>query len=175
MESELVREFIRNRDVLTGFVHALTGDHEAAEEVFQDLAVSIVNEAQRGTRPQRFLPWARALARNRAADFYRRRARQGRHLQAMEDFTAAVAHAFEDHQIGAEEASRRLRFLRECLAELGAKARRIVELRYHGGRSLRDVAAAVAWKESAVKVALSKARRALGACVRGKLAAAGDV
>ncbi len=173
MDSDLVREFIRNRDVLMGFIHALSGDHEAAEEIFQELAVSIVTEVQRGEQPERFLAWARSMARNRTMDYYRRQSRL-RRVRCLEDLADVVDQSFAEHEIPSEESVLRLRFLRECLGGLGAKARQIVELRYHGKRSMREIAADVSWKEAAVKVALSKARRALAACVKGKLAGTGE-
>jgi RNA polymerase sigma-70 factor (ECF subfamily) len=173
MQPELVREFIRSRDVLMSFLFALTGDHDAAEDVFQELALAIIAEAEKGTRPRHFMAWARTLARHRVADYYRARARLRGRMQTFESLADVVGRAFEENEIAAEDNQRRLHYLRECLEALGARAREIVHLRYSGRKPLREIAAAVAWKESSVKVALAKARRALRECVQGKLAAGG--
>ena len=170
-ESELVKEFIRNRDVLMGYVMALTRDHDLAEELFQDIAVGILTEAQKGTRPDRFMPWARALARNRTADYFRKRARLRERQRSFELLADVVGLAFDEHEPTGEDSRRRLKFLRDCLQGLGAQARRIVNLRYRDRRTLQDIAAAVSWKPDSVKVALAKARRALADCVNGKLRA----
>ena len=171
VESELVKDFLRNRDTLMGFVLALVRDHDLAEELFQETALAILAETEKGTRPANFLAWARAVARHRIADYYRRRARRNEDLRTFETMADLLMQAFEENEIGAEESRRRLKHLMECLRRLGERARTIVDLRYRDRLALRDIAAAVEWKESAVKVALAKARRALAGCVDAKLRA----
>ena len=47
--SDLARQFIQHRDTLYGYVFALTRDHDVAEDILQDVGVSILTEATRGT------------------------------------------------------------------------------------------------------------------------------
>jgi RNA polymerase sigma-70 factor (ECF subfamily) len=171
VESELVKEFLRNRDTLMGFVLALVRDHDLAEELFQETAVAILAEAEKGTRPANVLAWARAVARHRIADHFRRLARRSEDMRTFEATADLVTQAFEENAISAEEGRRRLRHLTECLRRLGRRARTIVDLRYRDRLALREIAAAIEWKQSAVKVALAKARRALADCVAAKLRA----
>ena len=71
--SDLARQFIQHRDLLYGYVFALTRDHEVAEDLVQDVGVSILTEATHGTASRiNFVPWARGLARHRVTDHYRR-------------------------------------------------------------------------------------------------------
>jgi RNA polymerase sigma-70 factor (ECF subfamily) len=168
IESELVKELLRNRDTLMGFVLALVRDHDLAEELFQETALALLAEAEKGTRPTAFLPWARAVARHRIADYYRRQARRPEETRTFEAMADVVARAFEENPIAAEAAHRRLKHLMECLRRLGQRARTIVDLRYRDRLALKDIAASIQWKESAVKVALAKARKALADCVEAK-------
>src|SRR5207247_1749159 len=50
-------------------------DRDAAEELAQEVGLAVLDAAGRGVRPDAFAPWLRAVARHRAADWYRRRAR----------------------------------------------------------------------------------------------------
>ena len=171
-EPDLARDLLRQRDLLFGFILALTRDHDAAEEVFQEVSLAVLNEARKGFRPDDFMAWARGLARHRVSDYYRGRARTEALEEGFAEYMDAVNQAFGEHEGGADENQERLKYLRECLARLRGRTREIVEARYGRHLSLRDVAAAVAWKEAAVKVALCKARKVLAECVGRKSRAA---
>jgi RNA polymerase sigma-70 factor (ECF subfamily) len=164
-----MREFLQHRDVLFAYLLALTRDYHAAEEAFQDLGMSVVSEARRGVRPANFPAWARALARNRAADYFRKQTRRRESEQGFQRMAEMVDRAFEENPLSEDDSHERLRYLRECLKGLGRRARQIVDLRYKEHKSLREIALAVSWKEDSVKVALAKARRALADCVSRKL------
>ncbi len=168
IESQLVKQLLAGRDVLMGFILALVRDYDLAEELFQETAVAILAEAEKDTRPRDFMPWARTIARHRIADHFRRQARRSEVARTFDDMVDVVARAFDENEPGVETSHHRLKALRQCLQNLGHQARRIVDLRYQRRLALRDIAAEVGWKENSVKVALSKARRALADCVATK-------
>ena len=58
--------------------------------------------------------------------------------------------------------------LRRCLAELPARSRRAVELRYGEGRSRDAIAAELELTPEGAKSLLMRIRRALGDCIRRK-------
>lgn len=58
-QGQLVKQLLENRDVILGFVFALTRDDDAAEEIFQDVAMAIVEEDHRGTNVVNFMSWTR--------------------------------------------------------------------------------------------------------------------
>jgi len=167
-DPDVVRDLLRYRDVLMGFILVLVRDHDLAEDVFQDVAVSILGEAHKGVRPRAFMPWARALARHRVADHFRRHSRrQGREV-ALETMAEVADQAFAEHGPSAEQSRERVKFLRECLERLAGRARAVIDGRYHDRKSLAEIAASIGWKVASVKVALSKARKALAECVSRK-------
>lgn len=166
--SDLVRQFVRHRDMLYAYVFALTCDHDLAEDILQEVGVSILTEAARGKAADTFIPWARGLARHRVADHYRRQASRRRHEMPFEEFADAVDLAFEEHAPPPEVNHQRLQFLRECLNALTAQVRTMIDRRYRG-QSLDEIAAALSWTPASIKVALSRARRGLADCVNRKL------
>jgi RNA polymerase sigma-70 factor (ECF subfamily) len=164
---ELTRSLLENRRAIFGFVFALTRDLETAEEIFQEVSLAILGEASRGTRPENFVAWTRELARHRVADFYRARGRAP--LPLSPSMVDAVAQAFDEGDLAPETMQARQKSLLECLAELPARARELIERRYRDRRSPGEIAEAVGWKLNAVHVGLSKARRALADCVEARL------
>jgi RNA polymerase sigma-70 factor (ECF subfamily) len=167
--SDLARQFVQHRDILYGYVFALTRDHDLAEDILQDVGVSILTEAASGRGPDSFIPWARGLARHRVADHFRRLACRRRHEMPFEELADAVDMAFAEHAPTPEENHQQLKLLRECLDELTARVRTIIDLRYNGRQSLEEIAASMSWTPASIKVALSRARRALADCVGRKL------
>src|SRR5258707_228347 len=66
------RKFLDARDVLLGFSLAPAHHREAVEELFPETGLVIVQEAGRGSRVDRFLPWAHEFARRRVAEYFRK-------------------------------------------------------------------------------------------------------
>ncbi|HTL53026.1 MAG TPA: sigma-70 family RNA polymerase sigma factor [Planctomycetota bacterium] len=169
VEKQLVKQFLEQRDVLLGYLLALTRNPASAEEIFQEVALVILEEAGKGAEVTYFPAWAREIARRRALEYFRRQSRNQRHEPLDEAYLAAVDHSFAEVEWTAEEIQLREDLLRQCLAKLGGKAREAIELRYRGERSLSEIAATMHWQIESVKVALSRARKVLSECVQAKL------
>lgn len=168
-ETQLVKQFLEQRDLLLGYLLALTRNHASAEEIFQEVALVILEEAHRGTQIEHFAAWAREVARRRALEYFRRQARANRMQPLDETYLAAVDQAFGEVAWTGEELQEREELLRQCLAKLTGRSRQVIELRYQGERSLAEIAAALSWQVDSVKVALSRARKALTECVQARL------
>jgi RNA polymerase sigma-70 factor (ECF subfamily) len=167
--SDLARKFVQHRDMLYSYVFALTRSHDLAEDILQDVGVSILTEAERGTNPESFTTWSRGLARHRVADHFRRIASRRQHEMPFDDFADAVDLAFTEHAPTPEDNHLQLKFLRECIEGLTTRVRTIIDLRYNGRQSLEEIAASLSWTSASIKVALSRARRALADCIGRKL------
>lgn len=172
---ELARQFLQQRDVLYGYIFALARDHHAAEEILQELGVSILTEAKRGTVPKDFIGWARGVARHRVADYFRSLATRRQHEKQFEEFADVVDLAFAEQTRTAADNQHELQLLRDCLQRLTQRVRTMIELRYQGRQSLDQIATALQWKTDSVKVAMSRARRVLSECVERKLRSEGAV
>ena len=155
---------LEHRDGLVGFTLALTHDREAAEEIFQEVGLAVVEESKKGTAVAKFLPWAHELIRRRVAEHYRKRARV-----RAETLDEAVAQAFVENPLDASLHGQRQDHLGDCLEHLSPVQRRMIEGRYRDRAPIREIARGVDWTEGAVKVALWKARRQLARCIEGKL------
>ncbi len=161
----LIRVFLERRRLVFGFIYALTRDADAAEEIFQEVSVAVLEENARGTDVGRFLPWVCGVARHRVFDYYRRKGKRHALTALMAD---TIAEVFDQHAETPEDTARRIRGLLDCVEELPIRQRQLVELHYRDQMRLAQVADKMGWKPDAVKVGLSKIRKALLACLRGK-------
>jgi len=164
-QTPLIRLFLERRRLVFGFLYALTRDADAAEEIFQEVSVAVLEENARGTAVGRFLPWVFELSRHRVSDYYRRR---GRMRSGSALLAETFAEVFEQHSEAPEDTARRIRGLLDCVEELPLRQRQIVELHYRDQMGIAQVAEKVGWKPDAVKVGLSKIRKSLLACLTGK-------
>lgn len=166
--TDLTRRFLEHRDGLLGFILALTHDREAAEDIFQEAGLAIVEEAGRGTQVDRFLPWAHEIIRRRVAEYYRKVARRitVEHSALVDE---AVGLAFEENAADPAALGRDRRHLEECLAGLSSEQKTLIDRRYRDGTPLREIARGAGTTEGSVKVILWRVRRQLARCIEGKL------
>src|SRR5689334_14410718 len=94
--TELMRTFLEHRDGVLGFLLALTHDREAAEEIFQEVGIAVMEEVARKTQIESFVPWIHEVARRRTAEYFRKHSRRNamEHAAGLDE---AVALAFREH------------------------------------------------------------------------------
>lgn len=165
-QSELMRVFVEQRDHVFAYLLARTRDRAVTEDLLQEVAVALLEPGHASAPSDHSgrIGWIIAIARNLAASHVRRRAVLGRREASMATLDEQVAAAFAEEPDLDELGRRQLR-LAACLERLGAKARRMIELRYGEDRDNAQIATLLSWSEDAVKVGLSKARRFLHDCV----------
>lgn len=168
-QDALVNQLLQHRDSLLGFILALTRDYGAAEEVFQEVAKVILEEKQRGTAVEQFMPWAREIARRRVGEYYRGHARRHAGELLASSMDEMACQAFAENERIQEASSLRFKALLECLEKLAGRSRQVVEGFYRQGKSIREIAAGMGWTENSVKSALWRSRKLLADCIRGKM------
>jgi RNA polymerase sigma factor (sigma-70 family) len=168
-QGQLVKQFLEARDAILGFIYALTRDFDVSEEIFQDVAMVILEEARRETTVLHFMPWAREIARRRVAEYFRKQAAREARERPSDSLTEAIAQAFVENESMLEEHRLRLQFLLDCLKRLSGRGREVIEGFYGRRRSVKGLAADMAWQENSVKVALSRARKVLADCINTRL------
>lgn len=76
-DTEALRQLIiRHQEDLLRFLIRLTGDRQAAEDVFQDAFLQVHISADTFDVTRRFKPWLFTIAANKARDFLRKRSRR---------------------------------------------------------------------------------------------------
>jgi RNA polymerase sigma-70 factor (ECF subfamily) len=171
---ELIRCFLEKRDTIMAFILALTRNHDAAEEIFQNVAVAVLREANRDVSVANFSGWVAEVARHRVADYYRQSSRRLAREQPCGTMTDLIAQAFRETEEAPVTDQLRMQFLQECLQKLTGRSREVIEGFYGSRQSLKQLASNLEWKEASIKVALCRARKVLGDCVEAKLQAEED-
>lgn len=131
----------------------ILGNPADAEDVTQDTFLAALDRMATYRPDQALGPWLRAIARNRAIDLVRRRAR------APEPQLPRPPESVEGLALAQVEAAG----VRQALGLLPVRDRALLVLRYWEDLPVDSIARAVGMSEGAARVALLRARRALGA------------
>jgi RNA polymerase sigma-70 factor, ECF subfamily len=134
-----------------GYAYSLVGNHADAEDAVQEALWKAYRGLHGYDRTRPFKGWWFAIVRNCCLDLLQQRRARPR--------TVPVEQA---HQVAAR-AAEAAEPLREALAKLTPPLREILQLRYFGGCSYRDLAEALAIPPGTVMSRLYAARQALAA------------
>lgn len=162
--------FLQHAAAVRGFVMGLVPDRAAADDLFQEVFLTVMQRGADFRRDGNFLAWARGIARNKALEHYRRQ--RTAPLPFDEELLNLLADSAEDFD---ELTEQRREALAKCLERLAPRTREIVDLRY-GDHALTPpkIAEQLAWTANAVNVALARARAFLRDCTR-RMLASGEV
>jgi RNA polymerase sigma-70 factor (ECF subfamily) len=163
-----IKQLLRCQGEFMAYLMAIVRDFDAAEEVFQNAAVVILEGAASGAAIRDFRAWAKEIVRRQALYYLRQRVQAQRHVRPIEaELFEALSRAFLEEDGAA--AGREAQALRACLDQLPAPRRRLLALRYETHASFEQIAAAVQSTAAAVQRTLSRVRKTLHDCVRAAL------
>ena len=161
--------FVKNQGVLKGYVLGLVPEFASAEDVLQEVFLTVTAKANQFEEGSNFVAWARSIARFKVMAHWRARRGEPQALsnEVLESLAASAP------EVEPEEQTERERALKGCLAKLSPTVRELVELRYAQEHKPAEIARIKNWTPEAVYVALSRARAALRACLQKQLALSG--
>lgn len=136
---------------------AVTRDEADADDVCQDAFVSAIQRIDDCRQPDRFGPWLLQIARNRAHDHLRARARPVLSLEGME-----IESADASPQRQAERGDERARLL-AAMGELPEERREVLLLHDLEGWTHREIAERMGLPPGTVRSHLHHARRRMRA------------
>lgn len=139
----------RHGEALMRYLLGILHEREAAEDVFQDTWVRVMERARSIRRGEPFAPWLFRVARNRAYDLLRRRRRQGREVP--------VEPAGPAGQEAALEADLRRARVARAMAAMGPLQREVLTLRYQLERSYEEAAVVLGVPLGTLKSRLKRA------------------
>jgi RNA polymerase sigma-70 factor (ECF subfamily) len=154
------RLWIEAQHTLTGFVALHVHDYALAEDIIQEVASQATENFDRYDPDRPFGAWLIGIARMRIAEAYRKKGRSP--IVFSNDVMASITDAFIARQ---PETNDRLEALRECLAKLSDRQRRVIDLRYSRRKSSDQIAEQVGVSAPAVDSMLYRVRTALRDCI----------
>lgn len=163
-----MRVLFAARSRLSAAAWVIARDAQAAEDIFQNVALKALTKEVSFEHEGALLSWATLSARREAIDWQRKRRPEVRVLD--EDVLELLDAEHRRGQGPAE--SGRVAALRDCLENVPDASRRLLELRYFEGRSCDEVAGAVGIGLDAVYQRLSRLHRQLKSCVEDRMGSA---
>jgi len=166
---EIMRVLFAARSRLSAAAWIVSRDAQAAEDLFQNVALKALTKSVVFEHEGALLSWATVCIRREAIDWVRRRRPELAGLDAdvldLLDAEARAPAVADSGRVGA---------LRDCLEEVPEPARRLLELRYFEGHGCVEVARRIGIGLDAVYQRLSRLHRQLRACIEQRLAAGAE-
>lgn len=161
---EVQKLFLKHSSLLRGFILGLLPDFDAADEVLQEVFLTVSDKAGSFKLGTDFRAWARAVARMKVLEQCRKM-RSGSIILSPEALDAVASHApdLDDKW----EAHRKA--LAVCMEQIAPKARELIELRYTSQLLPPEIAQRLTWTVGAVHVALARARKFLRECAERRM------
>jgi RNA polymerase sigma-70 factor (ECF subfamily) len=155
---EFMSLFLKHRLGLSAFVLASLADRHAAEDLLQDIALTLWQSFDQYDAARPFGPWARGVAAHKILNHAVKARPAVLSAEAIEAVAAAFDRAEADH-------SRETEALRYCLEKLPEKSRGLLTQRYQNSRKLAEMASELHSTVDAINKALSRVRAGLQKCV----------
>jgi RNA polymerase sigma factor (sigma-70 family) len=162
-EPNPIKELLLYQGEFMAYLMAILRDFDAAEEVFQNAAVVIVEGATAGEPIRNFRAWAKEIIRRQALYRMRQEAQQARRFRPVTpELFEAITVAFLEED---EEERCEVRALRQCLDKLPPHQRELLVLRYERKQSFEQIGQTRGASPGAIQRSLSRIRLALHDCV----------
>ena len=149
---------------VSAFITGIVRDFRDRDDVLQEVAVAVLESFDRYDPARPFVPWAIGVARNQVGVYLRRR---GRDRMCLDP--AAVDRIEDAFATIVADDVHRLDRLRECVARLDARGRRLCELRYRDDLKPAAIAALLGQQANTVAKALQRVRDRLRDCIEGRM------
>ncbi|WP_437221912.1 sigma-70 family RNA polymerase sigma factor [Planctomicrobium sp. SH661] len=153
--------FVKYQGQLFAFAVSLWPDFARAEDVIQEVFLTVTAKAHEFDPQTSFLAWGKAIVRLKLLEFHRAAKRN----QSSEAMLECLISSCPEDWAGEEK----LAALTHCMAELAPRAREVILLRYRNEHGPSEIARRLARTVNSINVTLSKARVALRECLDRQL------
>jgi RNA polymerase sigma-70 factor (ECF subfamily) len=159
----------REQTRLRAYTRSLGVRAESVDDIAQDALIIALQKLNEFDRSGDFGAWIRQIAKRLVANERRKESRRQRLLsEHVTDLLLEMGDA-EITSIGRQVRKEELAALRDCLAELPARGREILSLRYLEGISPGAIASQLGQPSNRVRQTLLRLRRVLAACIERRL------
>lgn len=149
---------------IRAFIGSVVPDSHDADDIFQDVALTLWKEFTRYDRSRSFGAWARGIAAVKLMQRWDRTKRGA--VVLSPEVIQAVSRAFDRAE---SPASRQADALAQCLDQLPEKSRQLLSLRYERSLTIDQIARELQATVDAVYQTLSRLRSRLQDCVKRRL------
>lgn len=162
-------EFLASRHHLMAYILGTIRNPVAAEDVFQDVWLALVEAVSANQQIDSVPAWCRGVARNLILHHWRETRRPT--VCADEQMLDLMDSAMRKFADASDIWDVRRHALSGCLERLPEESRRLLQLKYEEGLQSEEIAQRLRRTSAAVMMALSRVRQALGECISRRVAA----
>jgi RNA polymerase sigma-70 factor, ECF subfamily len=155
--------FSRHKGAVLRFATRIVRDLSIAEDVVNEVFFDVWRKADRFEARSQVLTWLLAIARNKAIEALRRRTTE----TLDEDFVEAIEDTADDPE-AAMRKKQDSEIVRECLSQLSADHRDIIDLIYFHERTIGEAAEMIRVPQNTVKTRMFYARKRLSELLANK-------
>lgn len=148
---------------VSAFIHSLLRNVQDRDDVLQETAVAVLQSFDRYDATHSFVGWAIGIARNQLRIHYRKTGRD--RLTFDHETIEQLAKTFEE----TDQPNSHLDQLRDCYAELDAKAKNLCRWRYEQDLKPAAISMHVNMSANTVAKALQRIRELLRACLERRM------
>ena len=149
--------YVRHQVRIYRFIMRFVRNEAIAEELTNEVFLDIWRLAGRFEGRSAVSTWMLAVARNKAISLLRKKSEEG----LDEDAAANIADTSDDPEVAAQKGDKGM-IIRQCMDDLSAEHREVIDLVYYHEKSVREVSEITGTSESTVKTRMFYARKNLG-------------
>jgi RNA polymerase sigma-70 factor (ECF subfamily) len=158
--------YARHKGTVYRLVLRATGDKLMAEDIYQEVWLSVVNARKRYQPDAKFMTWVSRIASNKLIDHFRRTGQWEPYLSDSDEDIEACAPGpgYQDPE-ARTHVNRQMARLLFCLEQLPPPQRQTFLMKEEMGLALDEIAAAMSAGREAIKSRLRYAVKRLKACM----------
>lgn len=150
---------------LYNYIYSMTGRRTRSWDILQETNIVLMRKEADFQMGTNFEAWAFTTAKFQTLAYLRNQKRD-----PLDILTPELVDLFsEEAEELANQVPDRLVALKNCRGKLREKTRNVLSLYYEKEHSVKDICSLVSMKESAVKLTLLRARKALHHCIQTQL------
>lgn len=163
-QENFIQLWTQSQSTVACFVHTSIRDRGQAEDLLQEIAMTLLRKFAQYDPSKAFLPWAMGVAKFAILGSKRDYARS--RLVFDEALLERISNTFIEVAPAQREEGAALDV---CLTKLSPKARRMIRLRYYDSLDSREIARALGATEVAIRVGLLRIREELRKCIENQI------
>ena len=164
-------QWSKSQHAIWAFVVSLVPRYQQAEEIVQQVAVTVVEKYDEYEETRSFTSWAIGIARYKILESRRQYATEKHSFHPFDDTIFEKLGMIYEEQ--AEEWGSHRIHMAECLKTMQGRSREALQLRYSQGIDLKVLAKKLGVTSGAAHTILSRARDVLRRCVQRRVAEEG--
>lgn len=165
----LIKRFLQYQGDFMSYLMAITRDFDAAEEIFQNAAIVVMERSTDDEPIRDFRAWSKEIVRRQALRHLRQEAKS-QWVRSLEPvLMEQITRAFLQDPTSESQAKQESLALRQCIQQATNENRQMLSLRYEKRASFGEIAKQMGRTDAAVQRSLSRLRKKLHECVRAKM------